>query len=230
MSDFDLVLFDLDGTLVETAPEICDAVNDTLAHFGWPAVPIGQVADWIGHGTRTLLTRCVARARGTTVDELRESGRLEEVIAVYDGCYAKRCGTRSRIYPGGRQTLEALRGRGIRLALVTNKEGRYTDRVLAAHGLRGLFDVVVSGDTLPAKKPDPACVTACLEALAVPAERALYVGDSSIDVQTARNAGVPVWILPHGYNMGEPADALPADRIVPDFGKLMEWLGVCPES
>lgn len=218
---FDLVLFDLDGTLVETAPEIADAVGDTLRHFGWPPVDEDQVARWIGHGTGALLVHAVARASGASVYEVRASPRLAVIGGVYDGFYAARCGTRSRVYPAVRETLAALRARGVRLAIVTNKERRYTDRVLAAHGLAEAFDRVVCGDTQPTRKPDPAGVLGCLRGLDIAPERALFVGDSSIDVATARAAGVPVWLLPYGYNMGQPVQACAPDRIVDDLSALL---------
>jgi phosphoglycolate phosphatase len=118
------------------------------------------------------------------------------------------------------RVLQALRGQGVYLAVVTNKEARYTQTVLAAHDLVPLFDRVVCGDTLPTKKPDPAGIQSCLAQFEVPATRALFVGDSSIDVATARNAGVPVWALPYGYNMGQPIEACGPDRVISDFSAL----------
>jgi len=221
MRAFDLVMFDLDGTLVETAPEICDAVNDTLRTFGWAPVDMDQVARWIGHGTGELLVQAVARATGDTPALVRESPRLAAIGTVYDRYYAERCGTRSHLYPQVREALATLRGQGVRLTVVTNKERRYTDRVLAAHALAEAFDRVVCGDTLATRKPDPAGVQACLREYGVAPRRALFVGDSSIDAATARNAGVPVWLLPHGYNMGQPIETAAPDRVIADFGALL---------
>lgn len=217
----DLVLFDLDGTLVETAPEICDAVNDALRSVALAPVAQRQVSDWIGHGTRELLVHALAGSCGRAVAEVRTSELLQRVSAAYDGFYRQRCGTRSRLYPRVRETLQALRGRGTRLALVTNKESRYTRAVLDAHDLRPLFDRVVSGDDLATRKPDPAGVLSCLQAFGVPAQRALFVGDSSIDVATARNAGIAVWALPYGYNMGQPISASAPDRLIADVSLLL---------
>ena len=111
----------------------------------------------------------------------------------------------------------------MKLAVVTNKEGRYTtDRAGCAPAGRRCFDRVVSGDTLAAKKPNPAGIAAAAwSSLAWPASRTLFVGDSSIDVATARNAGVPVWVLPYGYNMGEPIEACAPDRVIADFSALL---------
>ena len=217
---FDLILFDLDGTLVETAPEIADAVNDTLQHLGLPTVSQQQVDHWIGHGTRELLIQALAQTTGTTPQQVREAGSFAAIEAVFGRHYERRCGTRSRLYPQVRETLQTLRAAGVTLVLMTNKEGRYTQTVLDAHGLLALFHRVISGDTLPVKKPDPAGVHDCLEQFDVLQKRALFVGDSSIDVATARNAGIAVWALPYGYNMGEPIEACAPDRVIPDLSAL----------
>ena len=221
MSSFDLVMFDLDGTLVETAPEILDAVNDALGRFGLPEVSQQQVDDWIGHGTLALLVKALAQITGFAPEVVKNSALLAQIVPVYNMAYNARCGTRSHLYPQVRETLTVLRQQGARLAVVTNKEGRYTQVVLAAHQLGSLFDAVVSGDTLATKKPDPAGVSHCLAQFGVTPERALFVGDSSIDVATARAAGVPVWMLPYGYNMGEPVEACAPDRIIPDISALL---------
>ena len=219
---FDLVMFDLDGTLVETAPEIADAVNDTLRRFDLPEVAQQQVNDWIGHGTRTLLVQALAFSGKTTVAAVAASDSLTLIAAEFDNNYQRRCGTRSQLYPQVRQTLTALRAQGVKLAVVTNKEGRYTKTVLDAHQLAPLLDRVVSGDTLPTKKPDPAGIQSCLAQFGVPPHRALFVGDSSIDVATARNAGVTVWALPYGYNMGQPIEACAPDRVIADCSALLK--------
>lgn len=218
---YDLILFDLDGTLVETAPEICDAVNDTLRHFKLPEVGQDRVDRWIGHGTHELLVQALAHVRGVPQETIRRDSGLPGIAAVFMRHYEQRCGTRSRLYPHVQSVLLALKARGVRLAVVTNKETRYTERVLAAHGLLPLFDRVVCGDTLPTKKPDPAGLQACLETYGVAPQRALFVGDSSIDVASARNAGLKVWALPYGYNMGQPIEASGPDRVIPDVRALL---------
>ena len=218
---FDLIMFDLDGTLIETAPEICDAVNDTLRRFDLPEVAQQQVNDWIGHGTRELLIQALAYSGKTDAAAIRVSASLTLIAAEFDKHYQSRCGTRSQLYPQVREALTALRSRGAKLAVVTNKEGRYTATVLNAHQLMPLLDVVVSGDTLPTKKPDPAGIESCLAQFGTPRHRALFVGDSSIDVATARNAGVTVWALPYGYNMGQPIAACAPDRVIADCSVLL---------
>jgi phosphoglycolate phosphatase len=221
MRAYDLILFDLDGTLVETAPEIMDAVNDALCRFSLPEVTQQQVNDWIGHGTRELLVQALADRTGAKPEHVRESDFLRIVLPVYDTYYEQRCGTRSHLYPKVRETLVSLREQGIKLAVVTNKESRYTQVVLNVHQLTSMFDAVISGDTLPVKKPNPAGVAHCLSRFGVSADRALFVGDSSIDAATARNAGLPVWLLPYGYNMGQPIEACAPDRVIQDFSSLL---------
>ena len=222
MKRYDLILFDLDGTLVETAPEICDAVNDTLQHFGLSAVAQSQVNDWIGHGTLELLIQALAFVQNDSADAVRRSATLPEIAEIFKTHYRARCGTRSHCYPNVKQALAHLKAQGVRLAVVTNKESAYTQTVLDAHGLTAMFDRVISGDTLATKKPQAHGVLACLEMFELHPDRALFIGDSSIDIATARNAGVAVWAVPYGYNMGqEIADSKP-DRLIQGFGALME--------
>lgn len=214
------IFFDLDGTLVETAPEIADAVNDTLRHFGWPEVYQSEVDRWIGHGTRELLIQALAKVSAQSADQVRQGDLLPQTMPVFNRCYQQRCGTRSRLYPHVRDTLKTLRELGCRLAVVTNKEGRYTDTVLRAHQLIGAFDLVISGDTFQTKKPDPVGILHGLKLWNVGKTHALFVGDSSIDAATARAAGIAVWLLPYGYNMGEPVTACQPDRVIANFSEL----------
>jgi phosphoglycolate phosphatase len=218
---FELVMFDLDGTLIATAPEICDAVNDTLRQFNLADVTQEQVDGWIGHGTRELLLQAVALREQADSQVLRGSQHFAEMNAAFDRHYLSRCGTRSELYPMVRETLTTLRNRGVKIAVVTNKEHRYTHTVLNAHLITPMVDLVISGDTLPTKKPHPAGVAHCLQRFRVRPERALFVGDSSIDVATARNAGVRVWALPYGYNMGESIHSSQPDRVIADFSALI---------
>ena len=136
----DLILFDLDGTLIETAPEIADAVNDTLLQFGHAPASQQQITDWIGHGTRELLIQALAQATHTTAEAVRGSAQFATIEASFGEHYLRRCGSRSQLYPQLRATLTALRAAGVRLALVTNKEARYTQAVLDAHQLDQAFD------------------------------------------------------------------------------------------
>ena len=215
------IFFDLDGTLVQTSPEIADATNDTLRNFGWPDVSQAQVDGWIGQGTRELLILALAHVKQKDVEQVRKGAHLKEALPIFDRYYQQRCGTRSVLYPHVRQVLKTLRERGCKLAVVTNKEGRYTDTVLKAHDLTDSFDLVVSGDTFSTKKPDPVGVLHGLSLWDIDKSDALFVGDSSIDAATGRNAGLQVWLLPYGYNMGQPVEACQPDRVIADFSDLI---------
>lgn len=216
-----LVMFDLDGTLVATAGEIQDAVNDTLQQFGLAPVNERQVRDWIGHGTRTLLAQAIAFASGSPPPLVQASDSFEALAAEFARHYGRRCGTRSRLYPHVREVLGELRRCGVKLAVVTNKEQAFTQLVLQRHGLAPLLDAVLSGDTAPAKKPDPAGLRACMAAFAAGPAECLLVGDSSIDVAAARAAGVPVWTVTYGYNMGQPIAQAAPDRLLADLQPLL---------
>jgi phosphoglycolate phosphatase len=218
---FDLVMFDLDGTLVATAPEIHDAVNDTLSRFALKGVRQEQVEAWMGHGAQALLAQAVAFSSEMSVALVRGSDCFALVSAEFDRYYQSRCGTRSELYPHVREVLGDLRRRGVKLAVVTNKEERFTRAVLTRHALLPLLDQVISGDSLPARKPDPAGLLACMKALGVPAERALFVGDSAIDVAAARNAGIAVWGATYGYNQGQPIARRAPDRLIGDLRALL---------
>ncbi len=227
---FDLVLFDLDGTLIETAPEIADACNDTLQASGFPAASLEAVTNWIGHGTRELLIQAFASAMKTTAEAVRSSEGFPALEQAFGRHYLQRCGTRSTLYPQVRETLEALRAQGVKLAVVTNKEERYTRVVIDAHHLRSVLDVVISGDSLPVKKPDPLAIQQCIERFGTSAERTIFIGDSSIDIETARRAGVAVWALPYGYNMGKPIEEAGADRVIENVSALLPANVVSAES
>jgi phosphoglycolate phosphatase len=207
------VLFDFDGTLVDTAPEMADAVNATLRRIGRPEVSEAQVRGWIGHGAHELLGHALTHAGvGATAVATHRPQFAQD--------YLERCGTHSKPYPGVVPMLERLRESGLSLALLTNKESAFAHRVLVKLDLSGYFDAIVAGDTLPVKKPHPDTIRHALESLGASAEDTLYIGDSAVDVHTARAAGVEVWLVRHGYaeELLEGSDA--PDRWIDDFDQL----------
>lgn len=217
-----LVMFDLDGTLIETGVEITNAVNDTLTELGHVPVSLTQVTGWIGAGATELLITALAHSTGTGHDQVRVSEQLAPAKKLLEQHYSRRSGTGSSLYPKVREVLTALRKQGVKLAIVTNKDMRYTEIVLEAHALTDMVDLVIGGDTMPAKKPDPAGILHCLQHFGVAPDQALFVGDSSIDAATARNAGVPVWLLPYGYNMNQDVRNCAPDRVIDDISALLE--------
>lgn len=225
---FDLVMFDLDGTLVDTAGEIADTVNDVLRSVSVREVPDDMVSRWIGQGSRELLCRAWAYATGLPEAQVRESNGMDALAAKYARFHESRCGTRSTCFPAAAESLQALRADGVALALITNREQRLAEAVLTAHQLREYFDTIIAGDTLTARKPDPLPVRHCLSRHGVRPERALMVGDSRYDVLTAHRAGVRCWAVPYGYNGGEPITEANPDRVIDDLSALVELLCAAP--
>jgi phosphoglycolate phosphatase len=170
------------------------------------------------------LVSALADAKKTSTEAIHAWDGLSNASTVFNGFYQQRCGTRSHLYPHVRSVLTELAQKGVRLAVVTNKEGRFTQTVLNAHAMQDTFDIVISGDTLPTKKPNPAGIQHCLDRFGLKAEEVIFIGDSSIDAATAKNAGVRVWLLPYGYNMGESVHASNPDKVIPDFLPILSLL------
>lgn len=216
-----LVIFDLDGTLIETAGEIGLAVNRTLENFGLEPVSDADVRRWIGHGTGWLMKQAWID-KGQDPESSPE--QWEEVMARFIHHYYETAGTLSHPYPYVLQTLQKLGEMGVKRAVLTNKEARFTQRVLDAHRLHAdLLDAVVSGDTLPVKKPDPAGVHYLLQQFGADVEGTLFVGDSETDIKTARAAKVACWAVPYGYNHGRPVANENPDRVVEDVRPVLDY-------
>lgn len=207
------VLFDLDGTLVDTAPEITDAVNEFLGELGRPRVTEELVREWIGDGTRVLFVRALAHA-GIPESE------TPPLWPRFEQCYSEHSGQHSTPYPGAHAALMRLQATRSALAIVTNKEARHAEVVLGRHDLRRFFSVIVGGDTLPVRKPDAAVVHYALRELGMDTDRALLIGDSVVDVRTARAAGIAVWAVRHGYHHGRLVGADAPDQFIEHFDEL----------
>ncbi len=202
------LLFDLDGTLIDTAPEIADALNHTLAWLGRaPATP-EQVRGWIGDGARAL------------VDKALGSPCSDAVWQRFSAEYAACCGTSSQLYPGTQAMLQRLQAQGLKLAVLTNKEAVFAHRLLALHGISDRFALLVAGDSLPFKKPDPRVVQHALAVLQVTADAVALVGDSVNDLRTARAAGLRCWIVVHGYPAGSFTGVDTPDAVITRFDQF----------
>jgi phosphoglycolate phosphatase len=216
MSAASAFLFDLDGTLADTVGDIAAALDALLVERGHAALGEAAARTLVGDGARMLIEKGWKKA-GVSAPPAAE---LDALTARWFAIYEADIARRSRPYPGVRETLAALRARGKRLAVVTNKAYRPAVKLLAALDLDGYFDAVVGGD-VPFRKPDPRHVRAGLAALSAGAHDAAFVGDLSNDAKAARAAGVRFFAVPYGYSSG-PVAALGADRVLASFAEVLE--------
>jgi phosphoglycolate phosphatase len=195
-----LVMFDLDGTLVDSVPDLAAAIDKTLLVLGQPAAGIKQVRDWVGNGAKVLVRRALA---GSLEHDRVEDKQAEQALELFMQHYAENHAL-TQIYPGVRQTLNWLREQQIELAIVTNKPERFVAPLLEEKGLGGYFRWIIGGDTLPQQKPDPAALLHVMRLAGVESAHALFIGDSRNDVLAAKAAGVQCVALNYGYNHGRP--------------------------
>jgi phosphoglycolate phosphatase len=216
------VLIDLDGTLLDTVPDLAAAVNAMRAELGRAALPVAQVASYVGKGADVLVHRVLTesldgRADATAFGPAKDS---------FYRHYRRENGRQAIVFPGVHEAVGLMRGRGLALACVTNKPREFTLELLERVGLAG-FDAVVSGDDTVEKKPHPAPMLRACELLRVRPDEAAMIGDSENDVLSARAAGCRVIVVESGYNEGRPVGDLDADAIVPgllDAARLIEPL------
>lgn len=199
---FRAVLFDMDGTLLHTAPDISAALNRTLVGNGYAVLELAQVAPLIGRGPRVLIERAL-RAHGEN-----DLTRVDALFAEYVSYYAEQIGVRSDAFPDALLCLQQLKARGYRLGVVTNALQHAAEALLERFDLAAELDIVIGGDRVAECKPHPGHVLAACHALGVTARETLFVGDSANDVQAALGAGCAMVGVPHGYNEGLPPEAL----------------------
>jgi phosphoglycolate phosphatase len=210
------LVFDLDGTLVDSIPDLEAALNETLREIGAPALSRAAMRDMVGDGTTALVSRALA-ASGLPGVLLAE--RLARFLALYEAAPV----ARSRIYPGVVETLAALRRDGRRLAICTNKPQRATLAVLRGLGLESFFAAIIGGDVLPVKKPDPGHLMGAVAALGATSGETAMIGDNEHDVSAANAAGIPIILVGYGYAR-VPLTALPAEIQIDDFTALPDAL------
>jgi phosphoglycolate phosphatase len=207
-----LIVFDLDGTLIDSAGDLAVAVNAMLADFGCEPLALGEVRRMIGDGVAMLVARALA-ARHCKAPDPAEAERI--FLRHYESAPT----SLTTAFPGAAEALQALRAAGIPLTVCTNKPARITAEILGSLGLAGYFARVIGGDSLPFRKPDPRVLLTLVEAFATRPEDALLVGDSEVDAATARAAGVPFVLMKHGYRRG-PAEEIPSIAALEDFAQL----------
>ncbi|MCC5886146.1 MAG: phosphoglycolate phosphatase [Gammaproteobacteria bacterium] len=214
-------LLDLDGTLVDSAPDLHGALEATLHRHGHDTVSEQLVRKFVGAGARVLIERALAAIYPQADAQQAALAHIDELHAHFLEYYAGHIADRSQPYPGVRETLVALGQRGIALAVVTNKYEGLSRQLLEALDLSGHFGAVVGGDTLPVRKPDPGpLLEACRQLGSDPAQTVM-VGDSITDIRAARNADMPVICVSYGYNHGEDIHSAGADRVVDSLQGLI---------
>lgn len=215
-------LIDLDGTLLDTAPDLATAANAVLAELGLAPLPEAAVREFIGKGIDNLVLRSLEASAGCPPGE----AQLAAARASFARHYERVNGSASRAYAGAREGLQAMRAMGLRLACVTNKASRFTRPLLAATGLAGFFDAVVTSDVVGRRKPDPEVFLHACRALGVTPSEAVVIGDSDNDARGARAAGCTFLLVPYGYREGRDVHEIECDGIVPTlFHAARETLG-----
>ena len=212
-----LVMFDLDGTLVDSVPDLTAAVDSMLRQLGRAPAGIEKVRDWVGNGAPVLVRRALAgQLDHTQVSDEEAEAALTLFTEAYAGSHAL-----TSVYPGVPECLDWLSAHDISLAVITNKPSRFVAPLLEEKGLAQHFRWTVGGDTLPVQKPDPAALCWVMDKAGVSPADSLFIGDSRNDVLAARAAGVRCVALSYGYNHGRPiAEEMP-DRVLDDLRLLV---------
>lgn len=220
--DIRAVAFDLDGTLVETLPDLHESAIRMLAQIGRPPVSESTVRAFVGDGVDRLVKRLLTGES----DGEPDAASFEKATENFRSHYAAVLTRASHPFAGAISTLEILRERGFKLACVTNKPARFTEPLLERLALAGYLDLVLSGDTLPCKKPDPLPLLHTARAFGIEPAQLLMVGDSPVDAGAARAAGCPVFCVPYGYRGTVPVHELDCDAIVATLPDLLDLIRI----
>jgi phosphoglycolate phosphatase len=204
------VIIDLDGTLLDTAADLAAATNRMRGELGLPPLDQRTVAGYVGKGSEVLVHRALAGSLDGRIDEALHARALVSFFRHYES----ENGRHARPFRGVREGLDAMRAKGLRLACVTNKPYQFTLPLLERCGMLADFEIVVGGDSLPRKKPDPLPMLHVARAFGIPPSQVVAIGDSLNDAQAARAAGMPVLSVPYGYNEGIDVRSLDVDGIV----------------
>lgn len=211
-----LVMFDLDGTLIDSVPELADATDQMLQQLGRAPAGMDKVRNWVGNGAPILVRRALA----DNYDHQAISAEQEaQALAIFMDAYAQ-VDSQTTLYPGAIECLAQLQNLGIKIAMVTNKPERFLPDLLAEINMAQYFDWVVGGDTFPQRKPDPTGLLWVMQQAGVSAEQSVFIGDSKNDVYAARAAQVACVGVSYGYNYGEPISAENPALVVDDLRDL----------
>lgn len=214
-------LFDLDGTLVDSALDLAAAVDQTLEKLGRPPVGIDRVHQWVGHGAAILMRRALAGKADWQPPNAVDEALFEEAMELFFQHYETANGQHAKVYPGVIECLDRLQKMNCPMAIVTNKPEQFVAPLLKQLKLYGYFKLIVGGDTLANKKPDPEPLLYAMEKLNGQPATTVMVGDSAADVQAAQSRGIPCVAVTYGYNFGNPVQALGANAVVDSLSELL---------
>lgn len=214
-----LLIFDLDGTLLDSISDLTAALNAALVINALPCYPTATVRHWVGNGAYVLCRRALADTAWADNDD-----KIDKVHHDFLHCYANQNGKEARLYDGVAEGLSALKNHGYRLGLATNKPCAFLPSILTHYQLSAYFEVVVGGDTLAQKKPDPAPLLYICRQLEVAPHQAVMIGDSDNDIQAGKRAGMATLGLSYGYNYGKPISESCPDKVFDNFASLCQYL------
>lgn len=216
----EMILIDVDGTLVDSVPDLAYCVDEMMKTLGREPYGEERVRDWVGNGVERLVRRAlIGQLNGEPDDEA-----FAEAYPVFLDLYAENTSKRSVLYPGVREGVEYLKSAGYQLGCVTNKAAQFTIPLLQDLGIHDEFGIIVAGDTLPVKKPDPAPLLYAADFFSARPEQSLMVGDSQSDVKAARAAGFQIVCMSYGYNHGEDIRNYDPDAVIDSMVELKEMV------
>jgi phosphoglycolate phosphatase len=211
-----MVLCDLDGTLVDSVPDLTFCVDAMMEQLGRPPCGEAAVRTWVGNGVERLICRALIGQ----LDGEPDAADYAAAYPIFVALYAANTSTRSMLYPGVRDGLNFLRDAGYPLGCVTNKAAQFTEPLLLQLGIRDYFELVISGDSLPRKKPDPMPLLHAARHFGVAPTDALLIGDSGTDVKAARAAGFGIICMSYGYNHGVDIREAQPDAVIDSLDEL----------
>jgi phosphoglycolate phosphatase len=222
----EMVLIDVDGTLVDSVPDLAYCVDEMMKALGMPEHGEAKVREWVGNGVERLTRRALIGQLDGEPDE----ALFNKAYPIFMELYAENTSKRSLLYPGVKEGLAYLKSQGYKLGCVTNKAEQFTVPLLTDLGIADNFEIIISGDTLPVKKPDPGPLLHAAEFFGVKPENALMIGDSVSDVKASRAAGFQILCMSYGYNHGmDIRDANP-DAVIDSMAELPAILGAAQQG
>ncbi|UTA48597.1 phosphoglycolate phosphatase [Simiduia sp. 21SJ11W-1] len=210
-----LVLFDLDGTLIDSVPDIATATDTMLKSLGQPEAGVARVRNWVGNGAATLVARALEHAG-------LEQSMHAQAMTLWRAAYTLCCTRNTSLYPGAKEFLAFLQQSNISMALVTNKPVQFARPIVEHLGIAHYFDSMFGGECVANKKPAPDMLLEAMKEANIGAAHTLMVGDSAADIGAARAAQVPVAAVSYGYDRGAPVATLNPDALVDDLRKLFQ--------